>query len=76
MASGEWTLTGTVTNSLTTTTSFQIVVDFVSAKGDTVLSTTEVNVSGVRAGGSAAWSASGAKGKSDVACDLRQAQTT
>jgi hypothetical protein len=76
MSSGQWIFTGTVTNKSATTTSFQLVIDFVTAKGETVLSTTEVDVTGVRSGASAAWSASGAKGKTGVLCYLRQAQTT
>ncbi len=76
IASGSWLLKGTVTNPGTKATGFQIVVDFVSAKGDTVISTSEVNVPNVAPKASANWSATGAHGKPDVACLVRQAQTT
>ncbi len=76
IASGSWLLQGTVRNPGTTATGFQIVVDFVSAKGDTVISTTEIDVPTVAPKASADWSATGAKGKPDVACLVRQAQTT
>ncbi len=76
LASGSWLLKGTVTNPGTTATGFQIIVDFVSAKGDTVISTTEIDVPNVASKASADWSATGARGKPDVACLVRQAQTT
>jgi hypothetical protein len=75
MAAGKWIFSGTVTNPANTAASFQIVVDFVTARGDTVLSTTEVDISTIKPGRSANWSAAGAKGKTDVTCVLRQAQT-
>jgi hypothetical protein len=73
-ASGAWVMRGTVTNPGTAATGFQIVVDFVT-KGDTVLSTTEVNISYVAPKGTTSWSATGARGKSDVKCIVRLAQT-
>jgi hypothetical protein len=74
--SGRWVLRGTVTNSSSTSKSFQIVVDFVTRPGSTVLSTTVVEVAAVGPHTTAHWSATGAAGKSDVACIVRQAQTT
>jgi len=74
--SSGWQLDGTVKNPSSATTSFQIVVDFVTSKGDTVLATTEVNVTGVSAGSSVDWTATGAPGKTGVSCLVRQAQTT
>jgi hypothetical protein len=73
-SSGAWVLKGTVTNPGTAATGFQIVVDFVE-KGDTVLSTTEVNIAYVAPKSSASWSATGARGKSGVSCIVRLAQT-
>ena len=75
-ASGSWLLNGTVTNPGTNATGFQIIVDFVKAKGDTVISTIEVEIPSVAPKASASWSATGAHGKLDVACLVRQAQTT
>jgi hypothetical protein len=73
---GHWVLQGTVTNRAKTTKSFQIVVDFVTKPGSTVLSSSVVNVSGVAPGATTHWSATGAPGHTDVACIIRQAQTT
>lgn len=73
---GAWEMTGTVKNKSATTTSFQIVVDFVTRQGDTVLSTSLVTVPGVASGATTDWSATGARGKSGVACIIRQSQTT
>ena len=75
-SSGQWVLPGTVTNPSSTTKSFQIVVDFVTRPGSTVLSTTVVEVAGVGSHATVHWSATGARGKSEVACIVRQAQTT
>ncbi len=75
IASGSWLLNGTVTNPGTSATGFQIVVDFVNAKGDTVISTTEIEIPRVAPKASASWSATGAHGKPDIACLVRQAQT-
>jgi hypothetical protein len=74
--SGAWVVRGTADNPRTSATGFQIIVDFVTKKGDTVLSTMEVNISYVAPKGSTSWSATGARGKSDVTCIMRQAQTT
>ncbi len=75
-ASGAWTLSGSVKNPTTTATGIQIVVDFVTKPGSTVLGTSEVNVANVAPGATATWSATGARGKSDIACIVRLAQTT
>jgi hypothetical protein len=71
-----WVLKGTVKNPGTKTTSFEIVVDFVTQPGSTVLATTVVDVQSVASGASASWSAEGARGDSHVACIVRLAQTT
>ena len=73
---GQWVLRGTVSNRASTAKSFQIVVDFVTNPGSTVLSSTVVNVSSVPPGSASHWSATGARGKTAVACIIRQAQTT
>lgn len=75
-AAGAWVLHGTVKNPTESATAFQIVVDFVSEPGSTVLATTVVNVPRVAPGAKSTWSATGAKGKTDVGCIVRQAQTT
>lgn len=75
-ASGAWTLSGSVKNPTTAATGFQIVVDFVTKPGSTVLGTSEVNVANVAPGATASWTATGAQGKSDIGCIVRLAQTT
>ncbi len=72
---GTWTATGTVTNRAATRT-FQLVVDFTSVPGSTVLSTTVVTIANVRPHQTVRWSASGARGHTHVACLLREAQAT
>jgi hypothetical protein len=74
--SGGWVLKGAVRNPGTKVTSFEIVVDFVSRPGATVLATTVVDVHNVASGARATWSAMGAQGDSHVACIVRLAQTT
>jgi hypothetical protein len=74
--SGEWVLKGTVVNVDAKARSFQIVVDFVTQPGSTVLSSTVVNVPSVGPGATAQWSAAGARGKANVACIVRQAQAS
>lgn len=71
-----WVLHGTVKNPGPAPKRFQIVVDFVSVPGSTVLATTVLNVPSVDPQRSAVWSAVGAKGKSGVNCLVRQAQKT
>jgi hypothetical protein len=48
----------------------------VTQKGNTVLSTTVVDLSAIPPGNKENWTASGARGGSKVACLLRQAQRT
>ncbi len=55
---------------------FQIVVDFVSQIGSTVVATTVLNVPAVAPGHVATWVAIGGKGKSDLNCVVRLAQST
>ena len=74
-ASG-WLLAGNVKNPAHVGKRFQIVVDFVSRVGSTVLATTVLNIREVAPGATATWSATGAKGKSDVDCVVRLAQSS
>lgn len=71
-----WVLRGTVKNPGPGSKRFQIVVDYVSRVGSTVLATTVLNLPSVPARGTASWSAVGAKGKSNVNCVVRLAQST
>jgi hypothetical protein len=73
---GSWVLTGSVKNRATATTGYEIVVDFVTEPGSTVLSSSEVNVPSVAPGATVTWSAKGAQGKSHIGCIVRQAETT
>ncbi len=73
---GGWVLDGTVKNPASVDRKFQIVVDFVSRSGSTVLATTVVNVPAVAPGASASWAVTGAKGKPDVNCVVREAQSS
>jgi hypothetical protein len=73
---GSWVLRGTVTNSASSTRQYQIVVDFVTKPGGTVLATQEVTVPGVAPKQTKDWSASGAPGHSSVACLIRQVQAS
>jgi hypothetical protein len=75
MTGGSWVLKGTVTNPGPNANGFQIVVDFVTSKGYTVVSTTEIEIPTVGPKASTQWSAAGAKGKSGITCLVRQAQT-
>ena len=73
---GAWVLNGTVRNTAAKSRSFQIVVDFLTEPGSTILGTTVVNVPSVHPGTTANWSATGARGKSPVGCVVRLAQAT
>ncbi len=75
-SSGTWVLTGTVRNSTTKAKTFQIVVDFVTEPGSTVLGSDEVTLPKVGPRATAPWSATGARGRSHVACVVRQAQAS
>ncbi len=70
-----WVLHGTVKNSAKEPKRFQIVVDFVTHVGSTVLATTVLNVPTVAPGETASWAATGAQGKTDVDCLVRLAQS-
>ena len=70
-----WVLDGVVRNPAKVEKKFQIVVDFVSQIGSTVLATTVLNVPLLAPGGTATWAAIGAKGKSGVNCVVRLAQS-
>jgi hypothetical protein len=69
-------LDGTVKNPSSAAKRFQIVVDFVSRAGSTVLATTILNVPPVAPGATASWAATGAKGKANVNCIIRLAQSS
>lgn len=71
-----WVFGGTVKNPAHEEKSFQMVVDFVRRVGSTVIGTTVVNVPSVAPGATAAWSVTGVKGQSGVACVVRLAQLT
>jgi hypothetical protein len=75
-SSGTWVLEGTVRNPSTKAKTFQIVVDFVTNPGSTVLSSVEVSLPRVGPKATAPWSATGARGRSHVACVVRQAQAS
>lgn len=74
MTGTSWEFAGSVTNSSSSARSYQIVVDFVTQPGDTVLDTTIVTTASVRPGGSLPWTTTGAAGQKDVACVIRQVQ--
>ena len=71
---GVWVLEGTVTNSAKKARRYQIVVDFVSQPGDTVLYTKVINTDLVRPKASLVWSARSIPGLAQVACVIRQVQ--
>jgi hypothetical protein len=71
---GLWVLNGLVTNSAATARTYQIVVDFVTEPGDTVLDTKIVTTTSVKPGASLGWSAKSSAGLHNVACVIRQVQ--
>jgi hypothetical protein len=71
---GIWVLSGTVKNSAKTARTYQIVVDFVTQPGNTVLDTKIINTTSVGSGASLAWSAKSVPGLTHVACVIRQVQ--
>jgi hypothetical protein len=71
---GAWAVTGTVTNKGTGAKTFELVVDFASVPGYTILSSAVVTVPDVAEHATVHWSARGARGAPHVACLLRQAQ--
>jgi hypothetical protein len=71
---GGWVLSGTIRNSAKTARSYQIVVDFVTSAGNTVLDTKVINTAKVSPGTDLAWSATSTPGLTHVACVIRQVQ--
>jgi hypothetical protein len=71
---GGWVLSGTIRNSATSARTYQIVVDFVSRTGNTVLDTKVITTAPVRSGAVVNWSAKSTLGLTDVACVIRQVQ--
>ena len=71
---GQWVLSGVVKNSATTARTYQIVVDFVTQPGDTVLDTKIVTTPSVSPGAIRVWSATSTTGLTHVACVIRQVQ--
>lgn len=69
-----WLLKGTVTNSSASARGYSIVVDFMAAKGGTVLDSKTVKISAVAPKSSKAWQVLGAVGKASVHCVIRQVQ--
>lgn len=72
---GSWVLHGSVKNPTSSAHSYEIVVDFVTQPGDTVLDTKIVDTASIQPGHVAAWHTTGAAGQTNVACIIRQAQT-
>ncbi len=73
---GSWKLDGTVKNSFANTRNYQIVVDYITQPGDTVLDTKIVHVNNLAAGASQNWSATGAPGQKNLACVIRDVDAT
>jgi hypothetical protein len=71
---GLWVLSGTIKNSAQAARTYQIVVDFVSRTGNTVLDTKVITTNPVPAGSSLPWSAKSTPGLTNVACVIRQVQ--
>jgi hypothetical protein len=71
---GNWVLKGVVRNSATTARTYQIVVDFVTQPGDTVLDTQIVTTASVKPAAGLTWSAKSTPGLTNVACVIRQVQ--
>jgi hypothetical protein len=74
--SGRWMARGTVKNGATSPKTFQLLVDFVSVPGSTILNSTAVTIQHVAARTTVPWSAGGGRGAQHTACLLRQAQAT
>jgi hypothetical protein len=70
---GGWRLRGTATNASSSARAYSIVVDFVTATGDTVLDTKLLNVGPVAPKSVVGWSVTGAAGQHHVTCVIRQA---
>ena len=72
----DWVIHGTVDNRTTKATGFTIVVDFVSQPGNTVLDTQIVRVPTVAVHQSSPWGAAWPNAAVNVACVIRQAQSS
>jgi hypothetical protein len=68
-----WRLSGTATNTASSARVYSIVVDFVTARGDTVVDTKVLRVGPVQPRATARWSTTGAADQSQVVCVIRQA---
>jgi hypothetical protein len=68
-----WRFTGTVKNGAAKPQQFTVVVDFVDSKGDTVLATKVLQTAVLTSHKTAALSATGAAGHTDVSCVIREA---
>ena len=68
-----WRLSGTATNASSSSRAYSIVVDFVTATGDTVLDTKLLNVGPVAPKSVVDGSVTGAAGQHHVTCVIRQA---
>jgi hypothetical protein len=68
-----WRLSGTATNTSSSSRAYSIVVDFVTVTGDTVLDTKLLNVGPVAPKSAVDWSVTGAAGQHHVTCVIRQA---
>jgi hypothetical protein len=68
-----WRMSGTATNTSSSTLTYSIVVDFVTARGDTVVDTKVLRVGPVLPRETTRWSTTGAAGRSQVVCVIRQA---
>lgn len=73
-ALGSWVAQGVVKNSAKAARTYQIVIDFVTKAGDTVLDTQIVTTPSVQPGASTTWKATGAAGQTNVNCVIRQVQ--
>jgi hypothetical protein len=70
-----WRLNGTAGNPSSSSQAYSIVVDFVTAKGDTVLDTKILNIGPLAPKSAVEWSVTGAAGQQHVTCVIRQALT-
>ena len=72
---GAWTLKGTVRNSKRIARNYQIVVDFVTTPGNTVLFTRVITIPKIKPGATARWSATSKRGIATASCVIRQVQS-
>jgi len=68
-----WVFSGRVKNTSKTAHRYSIVVDFVTAKGDTVMDTKVVHTASLKPGASASWKTMGAAGHASISCVVREA---